>query len=311
MTFSITLSGSAAALPDVIPFNAINTYAQAYRLREYLTLGSDDVADDKLLKRFLYASSRAFDRYTKRRFYPYRRTRAYDLPEKRDLLRVDDDLLESFGLSHLNGTAVVARSVYHLRNGDDWNSTPYNEIELERSSGSLLNFSATRQKSVRLDGLWGYREEYDENEGWVDSRGTLTNTVTSAQTLLSVSASQGYNSKGFAPRFLEGQTWRLGNELVSVLEFETPNTARVLRGINGTTATSHASGVTLQTWQPEPDVEEATLRLSAFTYEKSKSPYTGRVAIPNMNIIEIPESWPADVKVILDRYRKYAINKVY
>ena len=311
MTFAITLSGSAVTLPDDIPFNAVNTYATARRLREYLTLGNEDVADDNLLKKMLYAASRSFDRHTKRRFYPYRQTRLYDLPEQRDLLRFHDDLLESYGLSHLNGAQTVASTVYWLRNGDDWNSTPYNEIELKRSSGSLFNFVADRKRAISLDGLWGYREQYNENEGWIDSRGTLTNAVTSAQSLFAVSASQGFNSKGFVPRFAEGQLWRLGDEIVSVLEFETPTAARVIRGINGTTAASHGSGITIQTWQPEPEIEEATLRLSAYTYEKSKSPYTGRVMIPNMNMIEIPEAWPADVKIIMDRYRRTGFNKLY
>src|SRR3990167_3874986 len=119
-----------------------NEYAGLETLRVYLSLGSMDTADDTELKKFLRTSSRAIDKFCNRIFYPERKIRRYDIPEDSlTVLKVEHDLLESKGLSSVNGASEISSGVYWLRCGDDWNRTPYDRVEIDESSGSLFNYS--------------------------------------------------------------------------------------------------------------------------------------------------------------------------
>lgn len=288
-----------------------NIYSPLIEVRSYLSLASANTTDDDQLLKYLSRASRSIDKYTHRRFYPEQRpTQFFDLP-KADVLRTRGELLEVIGLSALNGASEVDSSVYWLSCGGDWNMTPYDRIVIDDSSGSLFNYSGTPKRAIHLDAIWGYHEHYNQtNEGWVDSGLTLSASMSTGVTVASLSnASDITNAIGEQPAITTEQLWRVGNELMHVTGSSgNASQISILRGVNGTTTASHASGVAVQTWQPEPDIGWATTRLAAWQYQQAMSPFTHKVRMIGMGALEIPETWPPDVLDRIEHYRKERVD---
>ncbi len=286
-----------------------NIYSTLPRLRKYLTLASADNGDDDQLRDFLYTASRAIDRYTHRAFYPRLVTQRFDMPRKRGVLRIDEDVLEVNGLSHVNGASEVDSSVYWLKSGDDWNKTPYDRIVLDDSSGSVLNFRATDQRALVASLILGYHSDY--NNAWVVSGASLTASATANSSRISVSGSLGTNAQGHAPRFEEGQIWRVGTEYMIPSSGVSASAMDVTRGLNGTVAASHTASTAIFVFDTEKDIEFATRRLAAMEYHQSHAPYTGRqIALQFGAVIESQDEWSQDVKGRIDRYKKHRIYAI-
>jgi hypothetical protein len=318
---STVIGGSAVAGPspespvDVGTKTILGDYTTLSKVRTYLSLASAEVSDDDELRRFITRSSRSIDRYTRRHFYPLRRggndVLRFDLPRSRTTLEFDDlDVLQVHGLSDMNGASEIDASVYWLKCGDRWNLTPYDRLEIDLSSGSLFNFSGTDQRAIHVDTLLGYHESYDY--AWVDSNASLTSALGTATTLASVSGSGGMNTLGVTPRFSEGQLWRLGSgsteEFVYAKDTINTSSIRILRAVNGTSRTSHASATKIYIWQPEYDIEDAATEVTAFAYHKAKSPFTNKISVLQLGIIEQPEAWPERTLDKLSRFKKDAIH---
>lgn len=284
-----------------------NVYATLGDLRSYLGLPSSASQDDTQLMGFLVRASRAIDRYCRRHFYPLYHTGnsvlKFDIP-KDDQLRFDHDLLAVNGLSDVGGASGIAPSVYWLKCGDDWNRTPYDRVVLDDSSGSTFNYSGTPRRAIWADVITGYHEDY--SRAWVNSGASLTASMTSLQQTIPVSGSTGPNNIGISPRFKEyGQIVRIGSEIMFTAASVSASSIRVIRGQNGTTAASHASGVTVETWSPEEDIAFGALRLAAMQYHQRDTPYTGRTTSVQFGVIESQDSWPPDVHEKLRRYVRH------
>lgn len=291
-------------------------YTTLSKLRTFLSLGSAAVADDNELRNFILYSSRAIDGFTRRQFFPQRKgdgdLLVFDLPEDRSTLIVDDfDVLEVKGLSDLNGASEIDTSVYWLKTGDRWNLTPYERIVLDDSSGSQFNFSGTPQRAVRLDGIVGYHSRYN-NTAWIDSGASLTSDLANTVTTASVSASGAFNTIGESPRFSEGQIWKIGSgsneELAYVKDTINTSSVRLIRGVNGSSAWSHAATTRIFTWQPEKDIEHSATELAAFMYLKATAPLTNRITNLQFGIMETPNTWP---EITLDRLKRYKKSYIY
>jgi hypothetical protein len=57
---------------------------------------------------------------------------------------------------------------------------------------------------------------------------------------------------------------------------------------------------------PPDDIVHACVRLAAYYYQQKDAQVFDTVAVPDAGVITIPQGIPADVKIILDAYRKYA-----
>jgi hypothetical protein len=309
---SLIVSGSTVSdSPSSGILSPRNLYTSLDKVRNYLSLASQQTTDDNNLKQYIWNASRDIDDYCKRRFYPERKTRRYDYPENSQLLRfVDDELLEVYGLSDLNGASEIDTGAYWPRQGRDWNETPYDRIELNSNVGSTLNFTGTPQRAIHLDGVWGHRTNYD-NDGWINSGASLTATMTATTTMASVSGSAGRNTDGYSPRMWTEQLWKVDDEYMHVVKSESASRVRVIRGVNGTTATSHASAVTVETWKPEPDIEFCARELAAFEYMRSTTPLTGRITTFGGGITSVEQPFtqgiPPNVQARLRRFIKHRV----
>lgn len=290
----------------------MNEYTSLSDVRTYMSLGSADTSDDAVILQFIRKASRAIEKYTRRKFYPSALTLVYDYPPNSRILQFErDDVLEIKGLSDMGGASAISSTAYNLKCGATYNMTPYDRVEITDNSGSIFNYSATTQKAVHAQVVTGYHEDY--HNAWTNSGASLTADIASQVTIASVSGSGGETVWGISPRFKTQQIWRVdkgtpSEEYMYVMDTNPTGTGssyiRLVRGVNGTTAASHASGVSIEVFEIESDIEFCTKRLAAIEYERARSPFTNTVIAPQMGVIEMPTAWPIDISEKLNRYKK-------
>src|SRR3990167_3213975 len=288
-----------------------NTYTNLARVRDYLGLNSAaasaNTADDATMLNFAGRASRAIDRYTRRRFYPRREMRRYNYKESRRVF-VDDDLLELESLLTQNGACAVASGVMWLSTGDDWNRPPYNAIILDDSSGSVLNFSGTTQRANEVTAIWGYHESWN-NDAWVDTGASLATSYGASGASLSLAGAGSVGAGasdvfGEHPRLSPGNLIKIGDEYMFVLSGGTSGNGDVIikPHANGTVGANHGSGASIARYEPEPDIEWATRRLTAWLFGAKDTPYQNKTAFVQLGTLEIPVGLSVDVKQKIDRY---------
>lgn len=291
----------------------MDEFASLSSIRRYLQVADDEVADDAKLRDYLYRASRAIKEEVKRDFLPRRQTLWFDHPDNARQLRTESDILEVLGLSHINGASSINIDGLLLSAGCDYNIQPYNNITIPSDSGSLFNFSGTPERSVKLDAITGYREDYDDF-GWISTGDTLQSSANSAINTLIISASGGSNARGATPRFTTEMMIRIGGssgEYMHIKGITSSSELDVVRGIRGTTAASHAASAVIESFFVEPEIEFLTVRLAAWSYKQESDPFRGTLAAPQFGTIELPDSWPVDVQERLKKYKLHTIKKAY
>jgi hypothetical protein len=291
----------------------MNSYASLSELKSYFDFNDNTSSGlNVILRDYLIQASRGVDRFTRKKFFPTRRTLYFDHPPDGRTVEYPNMFLELIGLSGQAGDQPISLDAVMLRCGDNWNLTPYNTAEIRDNSGSLLNWSGTPRRSVVTDIIEGYRSDYEyTNEAWINSGTCLLDDMAASNTTLYTGSSAGYNDIGFSPRFKSEQIWRLGSgsdtEFVYVLDTgygaSPENFTHVIRGMNGTTARDHASGTLVQIWEPEYEIKINTMRLARWQYEVRNNPTGTRHFFPQMGGFELADSWPKDIRDALRRYR--------
>lgn len=289
-----------------------NLYAGLSDLRAYFSYTSTEAtADNETLREYLTQASRDIDRYTRKKFYPHVRDLTFDHPADSRTVCTGMFFLEVLSLSANSGSQVIPDSIIRTKCGDNWNLSPYDRFFLADDSGSLFQWSGTTDQSVQGKFLLGFRSDYQlDAEAWVDSGASLTDDLAAAASVMVSGASNGPNEFGISPRIRADQIIKLGagasQEILFVQDTGWGGTAastRVVRGRNGTTAASHASGTQIFVWNPEPEIRMATLRLARWHYEVRSNPTGQRHFFPQFGGFELADAWPKDIRQALDRYK--------
>lgn len=237
-----------------------HTYAHIGDLKN--SLEADAVTwteDDATLLGWLEAGARRIDGWCDRSkfgsgFGPRTGTNAYDYPDDPTCLYLEDDLLAVTTVTVYDTYGVSAGT---LADGTNFLKTPYDRSpfrELTLIVGSSRGFGAAQQ-GTRIAGTWGYSNEtYSVGTG---------GTVTSSGTSLILSGGTAY----------AGQTLLVESEQMYVTA--TGGTATVVRGVNGTTAAVHASGVAVSAYRYDRAVSSANLRLAQRYHKQAQAGLTG------------------------------------
>jgi len=291
----------------------MNSYASLSELKNYFSFNDSTAlseSDNEILRDYLIQASRGIDRYTRKKFFPQKRTLYFDHPDDGRTVQFPNFFLELLGLSGQSGDQGISPDVLLLRCGDNWNLTPYNIVEITDNSGSLLNWSGTPRRSVVAQVIEGFRSNYeDTNEAWVNTSTCLLDDLAASNTVLFTDTSATRNELGFVA-FKSEQILRIGSgssqEFVYILDTNyggSANMTRVIRGINGTTAASHTSLTPIWSWEPEPEIKINTMRLARWQYEIRNNPTGKQHFFPQLGGFELADAWPKDIRDALRRYR--------
>jgi len=286
-------------------------YGLRYDLKKRITsIAATDTNDDEIMQAFCEAASRMFDGTCKREFYPMYEARYFDLPPDDSLLKLDKDLLAVNSFTTQNtGVSLTESTHYYLMNGKSYNESPYDRISM-KSDGSYPNllYSGTVQRSQCVTGWWGYHEDW--SNAWQSSGDALAAAISSTTaTTFTVADSDGADVYGNTPRFKVGQLLKIDTEYMYLTTNTTgTNTLTVIRGVNGTTAATHAQSTTVYVYRPMREIEQAALRLSHWLYGQKDQGYQNVIAALGEGTVEIPQGAPVDVQMVAARYKRRLYN---
>jgi len=285
--------------------------------------------DDDLLQGLCEIASSMWDGSTQRSFAPWRETRYYDYESPpgdallmsararqalfsgdwASVLKVDEDLLEVKVLTTENGETTISSDDYYLKCGHTYNVQPYDRIELKTDGDTtVFSFSGTYQKANSVDAIWGYHTDWAR--AWQSSGDSIQDAegIDDSATALTVTDADGVDIYGVTPRFKVQTLIKAGDEYMYVIGKDTDtNILTVLRGVNGTTAASHAKDTALYVYRPIREVEHMVKRLAAWLYGQKDSPFQARQANTQTGVITIPDAAPVDVQAKANYYMRRSL----
>lgn len=291
----------------------LNVYAGLSQLRSYFDFtGSEGSATNTELRNYLVKASRIIDGRTHRKFFPSQKELWFDLPENRYELRFPRyDVFELLQLADYNGGSPLSNNILYPMCGTLYDMTPYNRVRIAESSGSSFNSSYT-DKAIKLTASIGFTENWKNDEGWVQTGASLAASgLTSSLSALPITGtSSDVNSIGDWPAFWFDQIIRVKSgstqEIMTVTDTTiNGSTLGVIRGINGTAASVWGSGIAIESWYPPLQIQQATLRLTAWLYESRSNPQGGRTIMPSVGQIILQDNIPEDVVDTIKNYTKF------
>lgn len=243
---------------------ASNLYAFRADLKSRLGIAAADTDDDALIDAALLAASRAIDSWTGRQFFVSQQTlyvtaqRASELLLGVDLLSVTTIKTDEDGDRTYETT--WASTDYDLEPANAAQASPprpYWRITL--APEGRYSFPVI-PRGIQIVGSWGAYQVL-ESPSSSGTAVTVAEVLDASETGVDVSA-------GSALKV--GQNILVDSEQMEITAISS-NTLTVVRGINGTTAATHASGSGVQVYS-YPIIGEAALHQAGFTYRAKDAP---------------------------------------
>lgn len=218
-------------------------------------LNMSGTAADTHLLRVIRETSRDIDNICNRRFVPVIETHLYDIASVNTWYERGHEISESKSGGMAAGRELVTDAdllaVTTLTNGDSSvvsaanillypsNFWPKESLKLKQSSGItwLTDSSGNNEQVISLLGIFGYHDNYPL--AWY-SAGTIADAggINASVTTYTASASHG---------IVAGMLLKIESEYVYVSTVST-NTITIVRGVNGSTAATHATATAVSYW---------------------------------------------------------------
>jgi hypothetical protein len=245
-------------------------------VKAQLSLTTSDATDDRLLQDFITAASDLITQYCARSFVPYQATRLYDaLGEHlgyseasahdgwtgQQTLTLDEDLLEVVTLT--NGDSSVITSAQYVLRGKGY---PKWMIELLPTAGIAWTYNTNWQNALSVNAIWGFHEDY--SRAWVSTGDVVQDTggINASVQSITVTDADGKDAR-YRTRFQTGMLLKIESEYLKVVAVNTStNALTVLRGVNGTTAATHAKSTAIGSFAPMRNIEQICIALTAWLY---------------------------------------------
>lgn len=186
-------------------------------------------------------------------------------------VRLSEEILQVSAVSWVG--VSVPSDQFRLGNYGEF----YPDYEIAADVEAVSTFPVEFDQAVTVTGIFGYHRNPEEM--FVDtSRTVQNNPLSSSGTTLNVNTGAGSS-------FEILQYLRLENEYVLVTAIS-GDALTIERGKNGTVATSHASGVTIEKYDQSPEIENEARRLAVRHWKLKGWPETAFIVSPE-EVIEI------------------------
>ena len=280
-----------------------NAYVSLDTLKSAGVLNITGTGDDTRLRTLTENVSRMVDRYCNRHFFALGATRKFDgggtlallLPDLISIdasgVKTDDDRDRTFETTWATTDYLLLPSNANPTSAENPQSRPYSRIEVDVDAGTKSEFPVGRQ-TVQIGGQWGFWRHL--------ARATETANAIADATTTSVTVSSRTDVEA-------GHTLLVDSELVYVQSYS-GNTLTVARGVNGTTAASHSSGVAIDIYEYPGPIVEATILKAARLWRRKDSVLSGVTGLPETGQGSVSSRLNADTAVMLGQYRKHALG---
>ena len=273
-----------------------NAYADLSTLKSSGVLNITGTGYDTRLRELLDAVSRLMDQYCNRHFFVLVATKTFDggggtelhLPDLISVtsLKTDDNKDRTF-----ETTWASTDYLLYPPNAEPtkrW-GRPYNRVLVDTEAGNEDVFTAG-MKTVEIVGEWGYRKVTEDSGADVNEAGGLSAT----DTTLTVTDGS---------KFAVAQTILVDSEQLYITAIAT-NDLTVTRGVNGTTAATHANGADIYVFKFPGTLVEACLIQSSRLWKRKDSGFSSRVGLPQTGEFAVFRGLDPDVRQLLSPYRK-------
>lgn len=261
-------------------------YATRTGVRNLIGIESTVTDKDARIDRLIAQMSAHIERRTDRRFIPVTATKEFDYQGPSRLI-LGDDLVAEPTITHANDTLTLAAAdilMYPLNAVDD--DEPYLEVAIDESS-DYFTYSTIPESAIAITGRWGYCERK------YAATSLLAESLTADETAADVDD---------GTEFAIGMTLLLESEQVFVRDVVT-NTLTLTRGMNGTTAATHADDTQVYIVIPPDDIQFSCEVLVARMIHRGDTAWADRVGTPEQGFTYYRQE-PTEVKDILNRYQR-------
>lgn len=274
----------------------LNAFATLAEYKDYIRSrgGSvkTDTTDDAVIEFLLKTASRFLEAETGKRFIPYIETRYYDVPTEEEIdprvLKLDGDLLEIITLTN-GDNVVIPDTEYKLR---PKNVTPHYGIRLNDNSTFMWASDGTGDVHdvIAVSGYWAYHDRY--SIAWALG-GTSSEAMDASETGLDVVS----NSS-----FVVGDLARFDNELGYISALPT-NSLTITRGENGSTATTHLTGISVYIWRIMEDAKNACIEFAQAAYMRRFGQGENANVTTATEALKAPPEIPAITREFINKYK--------
>lgn len=280
-----------------------NAYASVDVIKgsSVLNVGTGTVHDTRL-RLLSEAVSREVDRYINRSIYARTDTLFFSggggtFLEVPDLVSVgtlseDNNMDGTFEVDW--GAADFILYPYNAKpTSTDGNPTPHYAIQVNPASTGTQDVFQRDTRNYRIIGTWGYSSVtiaagVNASASWDSTATTLTLSGTASGTIEA------------------GVTVLIDSEQIYVTN-RTGTSITVQRGMNGSTAGTHASGSAVRVFQYPPAIREAVIMQAGRIFKRAQSGFANESGSPEGIITVFRGGLDGDVKALLAPFRKYAI----
>lgn len=245
---------------------------------------TSSTTDDAIILSMVREASRIINDKTRRWFSPVVKTINHDaLKDIADgvLLVLEKDCLSITSITNGDATTVSA-SEYVT---EPRNDTPYWAIRLKNSSSKYWTYSTDPENAIAVAAIWGYHDNY--TDAWV-AAGTIADGAGINASVTTYTASANHGIKA-------GNLLKIESEFLYASAVSS-NTITVVRGVNGSTAATHATATAVSVWTPDYALSELCKKAAVFLYKQRSTPGTETVTIDGETFYV-----PKDVSKFIER----------
>ena len=252
-----------------------------------------DTTHDREILDHLLAASREIDRLTFRRYLPVTGTNKYRWPPFHVAASWEvwtlEDLLTVTALNVADsGVGAVPVPVTHYFLEPQYAGPPYNRVEIDLSSTDVFQAGPTPQQSVAITGQWGYSNT-------TVGIGTLTAQLLSTDTTITASS----------PASIEpGDVLLIESEAIFV-DLDPGNSQTVLRrGVNGTTAATHANSTAIAKYQAPSAIRRVVRADAIGTFQQDTAAWGRTIGAGDMAVEYQGKQIKSMRQQVVDEYRR-------
>ena len=278
----------------------LNSYADVttFKSAEYANIVANTAQIP--FRKLLESASRHLDKRCHRFFYCNETTRYYD--GKANHLIIDDLLIATTVKLDLDGDGVFESTMAPYVGavyGDyllyPLNKFPYSWLEL--APGSAYSSFGSDKRAVEIVGVFGYGDGESATPYYASGQ-TVTNAPNFAAGVTSLTMTTTANMGA-------GMTLRIDAEQMYLETVTNATTVVVIRGVNGTTDATHATGAAISIYEAPQPIYEATLVLAMKAWKRKDSAFQDAVGSPETGMVVAYKDEDPYVKTVIRDYMRY------
>lgn len=279
-------------------------YVTVEVLKGSLVMPSTATAADTRLRTLAEGVSDQMNRWANRRFDPYIATFYFAgdgstsmlVPDLVSINSLKEDSNEDGTFNSSWTSTDYLLLPFNANPTSDYIQKPYTEIIVRKATGTQDVFEVG-QRNYEIVGTWGY--SYITKT----ASGSASASFDATATTITIDAT--------AANFEVGWTVKVDSELMYLTSKASAGTSiTVTRGVNGSTATVHASGAAISyVVYPQPIIEACAMQASRIV-KRFQSGFVNQLGLPETGEVAVftpQQGLDADIKAMLTSYRRLSI----